>query len=420
MTKTITLTAAALKYEGDTIGRDFQFLLLINGQRYLYKRFQLKIGQGETKTLTSYDLGVHLSYEELTQRVDIPVVLMAAELDPPATASPEAFIGAPTTDFGLAARVVSFDFEEVLTYPHTFFIELPVEVQGDFWAKTGREKHKTALLTLFVDVEINWDKTAMETGQLLIMQYQAGRRNFNGELLQQVNLKDAVLPGIDLGEANLLWANLENADLYRADLPLAILRAANLHAAKLENARLSEANLVEAVLDNANLCAADLSYAFINGSCVGCKAIGANFAGAQISSSNFQGADLSGAIFHNAKLDYVDFREANLQGADFTGAIIGKINYDQAKLTDSIGLEGIASTNFDPPAPFEGKSEDYRQGYHEGYERGYSYAIDEAEYDENSWEKSLTEHFPGYTPDFVAGYKDGFLQTYNESWADKG
>lgn len=418
ITKTITITPSTLQYEGDAIGRDFVFVLLLQGQEYLYRSFRQKIGLGESISIIGQSLGLHLAFKESERKVSIPIAVMAAELDPTEKEPASQFLGASTTDFGMNAEILTFEFTLGYDYPHTFAFEMPVSVQGDFWATRGREKNKTAQLKFLMDIEVNWDTTQMDLGTRIFMDYQAGRRSFNGDVLQQINLSNAVMPGTDFGEANLLWANLEGADLYRSDFKLAILRGANLKNAKLENANLSEANLVEAILDEANLRNADLSYAIINSNLIAVEAVNANFTGAQIHGSNFRSADLASALFRNAKLEYVDFRNANLRGADFTGAQIDKINYEGADITGAIGLEKVPSTNFDPIDPFEGKSEDYRRGYQEGYERGYGYAIKNPKYDEFAWEKSLTDNFPGYTTDFAEGYKIGFMQTYNESLAD--
>lgn len=418
ITKTITITPTTLHYEGDAIGSDFVFVLLIHGQSYLYRSFRQKIGHGDRISIIGQSLGLHLSFAESERTVHIPIALMAAELDPTDKEPASRFLGASTTDFGMNATILSFEFTLGYDYPHVFEFEMPVAVQGDFWAEKGREKHKTAQLKLIMEIEANWDTTQMELGERIFMEYQAGRRSFNGDSLQEIQLAGVGMPGADFGEANLLWANLEGADLYRSDFKLAILRGANLRNAKLENANLSEANLVEAILDEANLRNADLSDAMLNGSLIGIEAEQANFSRAQIHASNFTNANLVGALFHAAKLDYVDFRNANLRAADFTGAQINSINYEGADTTGTIGLENIPSTNFDPVDPFEGKSEEYRQGYTEGYERGYGYAVKNPTYDEFAWEKSLTDNFPGYTTDFAEGYKVGFMQTYKESLAD--
>lgn len=419
ITKTITITSTTLQYEGDSIGKDFIFVLLINGQNYLYRSFNQKITHGKTISVIGQSLGLHLSFDEMERRIQIPIAMMIAELDAVQVEAKSQFLGAGNTDFGLNANILSFEFTEGLDYPHTFSFEVSVLVQGDFWNPKGREHSKTAHLKLLMEIVANWDRTQMELGERILLEYQSGRRSFNGDSLQEIKLIGAIMPGTDFGEANLLWAKLEGADLYGSDFKLAILRGANLRNTKLENANLSEANLVEAIFDEANLRNADLSYAIINTSFVGCQAVNANFTGAQITASNFQSADLGSASFREAKLDYVDFRNANLRVADFTGAQIGKINYEGADINGAIGLENISSTNFDPTDPFEGKSEEYRRGYTEGYDRGYGYAIGQEKYDEYAWEVSLTDNFPGYTTDFAAGYKVGFMQTYNESWADK-
>lgn len=418
-TKTITITPSILQYEGDAIGRDFLFVLLLNGQEYLYRSFRQKIGHGEQVSIIGQSLGLHLSFEETQPSIHIPVAIMAAELDPTQHEPESRFLGSSTTDFGMNATVLSFDFTKGDDYPHTFVFELSVAVQGDFWNAKGREHHKTAHLKLLMDVEINWDTTQMDIGERVLMEYQAGRRSFRGESLQQIKLLNAKMPGVDFGETNLLWANLEHADLYGSDFKRAIFRAVNASRANLERANFMAANVTEAIFDEANLRGANFSEAQINTSFQHAKAVGANFSAAQLQGSNFQYADLSGASFRNAHLDYVDFRHAILKDVDFTDAVFGLINYENANLQGVKNLNA-PSINFDAGDPFEGKTEDYRQGYHEGYKRGYQYAIDHPVYDESAWKQSLKEEFPSYTPPFAAGYELGFMQTYRESQADAG
>jgi len=76
---------------------------------------------------------------------------------------------------------------------------------------------------------------------------------FNGDSLQQADLRRADLSEANLREANLRWADLSGADLRGADLSGANLSGANLSEANLSGANLSEANLRWADLSGADL-----------------------------------------------------------------------------------------------------------------------------------------------------------------------
>ncbi len=269
----------------------------------------------------------------------------------------------------------------------------------------------------FARANINQNTIIMEIGEQILMQYQAGRRSFKSDNLQQINLMDVKMPGVDMQEANLLWANMQSADLSAGKFKRAMLRGVNAKNAHLDHADFSEANMMEANFESANLQGAIFSKAQINTGFQYAKAAGADFSGATIESTNFQYADLSGATFCNARLDYVDFRHAILTGADFTGAAWGLVNYEGAA-TERMKNFTVISTNFDAKDPLEGKSEDFRKGYAEGYERGYGYAIVHPDQKETAWKKSLSTAFPAATSDFAAGYQLGFMQTYWEASAN--
>ena len=110
-----------------------------------------------------------------------------------------------------------------------------------------------------------------------LQQYAEGEREFQG-----IELKEQVLRGVDLREADLSEAKfhgavLEQANLKGANLTRADLREANLAGANLTGAELVWANLHKVNLRGANLRGADLSGAY-------CK------------DADFTGADLGGAI----------------------------------------------------------------------------------------------------------------------------
>ncbi|MCU1259778.1 MAG: pentapeptide repeat protein [Bryobacterales bacterium] len=102
------------------------------------------------------------------------------------------------------------------------------------------------------------------------------RRGRGGEHLNlnELNLRGARLPGIDLHQAYLMDADLRDSYLEHARLQNAILRKADL----------SRANLVSAELDGADLCRANLSYADLRG---------ASISGAFLKKTDLRGTDLS-------------------------------------------------------------------------------------------------------------------------------
>lgn len=93
----------------------------------------------------------------------------------------------------------------------------------------------------------------------LLRRYGDGERDFAGAKLARVNLRDAVLVGIDLHDADLREADLCGADLSNADLSDAYLGEALLAEAKLCGAKLCRADCREADLADADLTGADVT-----------------------------------------------------------------------------------------------------------------------------------------------------------------
>jgi uncharacterized protein YjbI with pentapeptide repeats len=91
-----------------------------------------------------------------------------------------------------------------------------------------------------------------------------------------------------------------------ADLEDARLWGVNLPGAELADADLSGAYLLQAILPNAILVGAELRAANLRS---------ANLMGTELAGADLRNADLSGAALHNAVLAGVDFRNANLNGA---------------------------------------------------------------------------------------------------------
>ena len=131
-----------------------------------------------------------------------------------------------------------------------------------------------------------------------------------------VDLRQAMLAGMNLSGANLAGADLQGADLQGADLSgarlfKANLSGANLSGANLERAELSGADLTEANLEAARMENAGLGMAVLRNA----KLFRANMRSTTLSQADLTGADLRCAGLESARI-----LEARLEGADFTGA----------------------------------------------------------------------------------------------------
>jgi Pentapeptide repeats (8 copies) len=114
------------------------------------------------------------------------------------------------------------------------------------------------------------------------------------------DLRGAILPGVQLENADLFRARLRETKLSKA-----ALWCADLTDADLCQADLSGANLMVARLSGADLREADLS--------------DANVGGADLSDTDLRYVDLSGANLLAANLSGADLREADLSGATLVG-----------------------------------------------------------------------------------------------------
>lgn len=126
------------------------------------------------------------------------------------------------------------------------------------------------------------------------------------------------LNNADLGDAALSGINLARADLGRVRLVGANLSGANLLGASLSSARLRSANLRRAHLGLAYLAGATL-----------------------------QSAMLADAILSGADLFEANFRKAELVGTDFTGAIMNATDFTETSLS---AAKGLAEVQHDGPS----------------------------------------------------------------------
>ena len=110
--------------------------------------------------------------------------------------------------------------------------------------------------------------------------------------MQNADLREAILFGVDATDADFTMVNLQQATMERG-----IFQGVSFIQARMQNTKCKHAYFVNADLRGANLQGADLR--------------GANFQGADLQNAQLQGADVRGA----------DLRNVNVSDADFSGAI---------------------------------------------------------------------------------------------------
>lgn len=106
----------------------------------------------------------------------------------------------------------------------------------------------------------------------------------------------AILPKLNLSNADLSKANLNYTDLNGADLSGANLEGADLNNSYLNNSDLKNADLEGADLYRTNLNGADLSGADLSG---------AKLIGTELSGTDLRGADLRGTVLSDAGLSNI-------------------------------------------------------------------------------------------------------------------
>jgi hypothetical protein len=99
--------------------------------------------------------------------------------------------------------------------------------------------------------------SAIDTAEVILQAYAAGKRNFENANLIAAKLRSVDLKGADLSYADLSHADLSHANLRGADLSYANLCGANLSGTDLRGAMLIGTDLRDAILDSANLHEAD-------------------------------------------------------------------------------------------------------------------------------------------------------------------
>lgn len=214
-------------------------------------------------------------------------------------------------------------------------------------------------------------------------------KNLNN-CLDNINLSNAILEGVDFSYVSLKYADLKGINLNRANLQKANLSNADLSNLNDCHSSLYLANLRESVISNTDFSYADLSFAdlrnldlataksFKHCKFLSAKLSGANLRGADLKNSvlsgldlsnfNLDGTDLSGAdlsgtnlngvnfkevrsvkkaIFVNADIRDAQFKEADLNGCDFSRMNLCAFDLSKADLSDTILIEtNLAGIDF--------------------------------------------------------------------------
>ena len=158
---------------------------------------------------------------------------------------------------------------------------------------------------------------------------QGVRTHFRLTELDDLNLANRTLDGIDFSGSSFVHASLNGSSLVRSSLYCAVLclcdlRYAILRAADMRGASLRGARLAHAVLDHADLRAAAMTYVELNVLSISgyAEQKAENTDARQDKSANgvdFSNCSLKYVSFENARLEDVDFSDTLLNGALFQG-----------------------------------------------------------------------------------------------------
>jgi len=147
----------------------------------------------------------------------------------------------------------------------------------------------------------------------------------------KIDLREAILKGVDLSDANFSKANLRGANLELAKLWKAYLLRADLSKANLRDSNLIGANIGEANLHNADL-------------------RGANLEGAYLRKADLSGVNLSAANLRQASL-----RESNFLKAQVVGTFFGNLDLSLASELENIVHSGPSNISTDTLTLSKGK-----------------------------------------------------------------
>ena len=141
-------------------------------------------------------------------------------------------------------------------------------------------------------------------------------------LLEQIDLSESELAGVDFSGVNAMGAEFFGSDLSGANLKMSNFDKTDFSQANLGSIGAYKVGFENAYLVEANLEGADLSEG--------------NLRGADLRGANLRDADLQGADLQGARLDRTDLTGASLAGANVSGASFSYANFDNANLTAMI------------------------------------------------------------------------------------
>ena len=166
------------------------------------------------------------------------------------------------------------------------------------------------------------------------------RLDLRGAVLPGVQLLDLDLSNSFLHNAKLTGANIANTNLAGAILNDADLRRATLYDVKLRGTRFFDANLSGARFETMEMSLVNFHNAYL---------AGASFVSLNLSGAIFQGAIMPNAVLDGAIMPGAGFLRTELQGArlknaDLTGAHFLDANLKEANLTGA-NVSGVEFSN---------------------------------------------------------------------------
>ena len=245
---------------------------------------------------------------------------------------------------------INFPGNKIYSYATASFYKLEAvnEMMPNRFVSLSRELVKrepaAELLAAYIKGQMG-DETLIEPGSPIWCQYAVPLdlrdRNFRkaylkdailcGAILQNADFTDANLKDTILTSANLERAILTNARLIRANLTSANLERAILTNANLNSVNLTSANLERVILTNENLRKANLRDANLRR---------ADLRNANLRKADLRNANLRKADLREANLERTNLREANLERTDLREAnleraVLRNVNFSKAELWDA-------------------------------------------------------------------------------------
>lgn len=321
--KRLIISLEELHYTGEPLGNVFYFEVRVSHQE---ASFQSRILVDQTITLRNPSLVFDFPVLDFQEELILPVGVLVFELEGDSASLKK-------TDIGFAANYIRAEFLPTATYPYSFDVHNTITIKGDHLSKKGGEKGKTAQITLTWRVQVEWHNLVFNPGEYVIFSFLMGRLSFSGDQLIGAELRQGILPGIDLSETNLYQADLSGGDFYRANFELSILQEANLNGAYLEKANLGESNLSGASLNDCKCDESIFTYSQIEATARNGQFNRADFSESIIFNSNFSGSSFREAKFIKARLTNVLFNGADLTDANFSEAVLENIDFNGAILT---------------------------------------------------------------------------------------